>query len=293
MPLRSRIGENSSTDSNSRSPLSDETTWPKRGGRTTSHFGDGVSFHRAHTHWCVSLGGKADILEAKLSLASWKPSRSGRVGVFGRSDTHAWRKHRGNEFFIRTSEMRSGPPCALRHWQRLQPASRWRLGSYSFSADRLPTFIVCPHQDPPISPPSLQVSLGCRDDLTQTDASGFVLLRFPLRSSGGCGAFRGGCGDHRRGAPTVSAHHFLFLQNIFHSRLRSYGQTHACSPLLEWTLSILTVKASRGWALRCVVWICVKWRIWGNRGCLAAILTPASALNGRPEPVPPRSGFNL
>lgn len=168
MPLRSRIGENSSTDSNSRSPLSDETTWPKRGGRTTSHFGDGVSFHRAHTHWCVSLGGKADILEAKLSLASWKPSRSGRVGVFGRSDTHAWRKHRGNEFFIRTSEMRSGPPCALRHWQRLQPASRWRLGSYSFSADRLPTFIVCPHQDPPISPPSLQVSLGCRDDLTQT-----------------------------------------------------------------------------------------------------------------------------
>ena len=38
------------TDSNSQAPLSNCTTWLTRGGRTTSHFGDGVSFHRAHTH---------------------------------------------------------------------------------------------------------------------------------------------------------------------------------------------------------------------------------------------------
>lgn len=31
----------------SRPPLRNDTTWPKRGGRTTSHFGNGVSFHWA------------------------------------------------------------------------------------------------------------------------------------------------------------------------------------------------------------------------------------------------------
>lgn len=153
--LRSRLGETAYTDSNSKAPLSSQTTWPKRGGRTTSHFGDGVSFHGAHTHCCILLG---------VKRIFWRQSYRCRSGSLAEPNTEHWALSkprigyarsaqsglgkRGS--FIRTSEMRSGPPCALRHWQRLQPASRWRLGSYSFSADRLPTFIVCSPQDPPI-----------------------------------------------------------------------------------------------------------------------------------------------
>nr|XP_043891599.1 uncharacterized protein LOC122775599 [Solea senegalensis] len=40
---------------------------------------------------------------------------------------------------------------------RLQPASRWRLGSYSFSADHLPTFIVCSPRDPRIPSPDSRI----------------------------------------------------------------------------------------------------------------------------------------
>lgn len=79
--MRSRLGETAYTDSNSEAPLSNETTWPKRGGRTTSHFGDGVSFHGAHTHCCILLGGEADILEVKLSLLKWEPSRAEAGGL--------------------------------------------------------------------------------------------------------------------------------------------------------------------------------------------------------------------
>lgn len=149
-----RLVETAYTDSNSKAPLSNETTWPKRGGRTTSHFGDGVSFHGAHTHCCILLGVKRIFWRQSYrcrsgSLTEPKPEDcvllKPRIG-YARSAQAA--RKRG--VFIRTSEMRSGPPCALRHWQRLQPASRWRLGSYSFSADRLPTFIVYSPQDPPI-----------------------------------------------------------------------------------------------------------------------------------------------
>lgn len=81
------------------------------------------------------------------------PSRSRRTGISLKASVghaHAAQSPRKRGVFIRTSEMRSSPPCALRHWQRLQPASRWRLYSYSFSADRLPTFIVYSPRCPPI-----------------------------------------------------------------------------------------------------------------------------------------------
>lgn len=111
-----------------------------------------------YTHCCVLLGGEADILEAKLSVPKCDPSRAEArgLGYVEAAERIGTRRASGEEkrSFIRTSEMRSGPPCALRHWQRLQPASRWRLGSYSFSADRLPTFIVSSLQDPPIPRPA-------------------------------------------------------------------------------------------------------------------------------------------
>lgn len=147
------------TDSNSQAPLSNCTTWLKRGGRTTSHFGDGVSFHGAHTHThthtAVFHRGRSGYFGGKVIGAGVQsfPSRiqSPNLTRSLGSDRHRECKRREKGGVLtRTSEMRSGPPCALRHWQRLQPASRWRLGSYSFSADRLPTFIVYSPQDPSI-----------------------------------------------------------------------------------------------------------------------------------------------
>lgn len=108
---------------------------------------------RTHT-LLYFTGGESDILEAKLSVPKCEPSRfeAGPPGAFEAAHRISKESASSEErrSFIRTSEMRSGPPCALRHWQRLQPASRWRLGSYSFSADRLPTFIVYSPQDLPI-----------------------------------------------------------------------------------------------------------------------------------------------
>ena len=95
--MRSRSGATPYTDNNSQAPLSNETTWPKRGGRTTSHFGDGVSFHCAHTHTHTHrgthaytllhfAGGEAECFGGKVVGAEvgFTPSRSRRSGLVGR-----------------------------------------------------------------------------------------------------------------------------------------------------------------------------------------------------------------
>lgn len=69
-----RSVETAYTDSNFKAPLSNQTTWPERGGRTTSHFGDGVSFHGAHTHTAAFYWGAKRIF--------WRQSyrcRSGKL----------------------------------------------------------------------------------------------------------------------------------------------------------------------------------------------------------------------
>ena len=70
-------------------------------------------------------------------------THSRKSGIYGKDRyfTHSKSKT-GEKYEFYASEMSSALPCALSNWQRLQLVSRWRLGSYSFSADRLLTFIV-------------------------------------------------------------------------------------------------------------------------------------------------------
>lgn len=108
-----------------------------------------------YTHCRISQGAKRIFWRQSYRCRSASPSEldpEHRVRPKPRIEQakNAQARRKGG-VLTRTSEMRSGLPCALRHWQRLQPASRWRLGSYSFSADRLPTFIVYSSQEPTVS----------------------------------------------------------------------------------------------------------------------------------------------
>lgn len=87
----------------------------------------------------------------------------------------------------------------------------------------------------PAEPPGMSYPISSLTNGGRRRGLGSVILCFSTdRSSGGCGAFNGGCSDHRRGALCVSAHHF-FLQNMFPARARTRIKIHG-HPVLHYIL---------------------------------------------------------
>lgn len=84
----------------------------------------------------------------------------------------------------------------------------------------------------PAEPPGMSYSISSLTNGGRRRGLGSVLLCFSThRSSGGCGAFNGGCSDHRRGAPCVSAHHFFFCKRcspLGHKREFRSTRTRRC-----------------------------------------------------------------
>lgn len=102
----------------SRPPLRNDTTWPKRGGRTTSHFGDGVSFYGATLlHFSKSRFWRQSNQERKHTIRNAQPKV---WNLRQRRTLYAPKVHSGRKYEFYASEMSPGLPCNLRNWQRLQ-----------------------------------------------------------------------------------------------------------------------------------------------------------------------------
>lgn len=180
------------------------------------------------THCCVLLGGEADILEAKLSVPKWEAFRTGAEGPgsLGRrlSDTHTPRNRRGNGEFlfahlkcapVRRALSATDSVCSLLQDGGSTPIHFLLIASQLSLSTRLGAHRF------PAEPSGTSPSISSLTNGAKGRGLGFVSLCFPpATSSGGCGAFNGGCSDHRRGAPCVGLRTTFFpQQKMFPARL--------------------------------------------------------------------------
>lgn len=135
--------------------------------------------------------------------------------------------------------MSSRLPCALRNWQRLQLVSRWRLSSYSFSADRLLTFIVSPA---PVPQFTSQASGYVIFDITSykwASSAWFGAICLCIfedwnkdRSSGGCGASTvARCSPTWKPCPRTTSKRCSLLA---HTHALSFTDTHIAFLSIHW-----------------------------------------------------------
>lgn len=214
--MRCRLRRTAYTDSNSKAPLSNEITWPKRGGRTTSHFGDGVSFHGAHTHCCILL---------VVKRIFWRQSYRCRSGRYPEQKQDGWAastpqswyaqsayavRKRGVLFAhlkcapVRRALSATDSVCSLLQDGGSAPIHFLLIASQLSLSIRGKTLRF------PTKPSGKSHSISSLTNRGRGGGSGTVLLCFSThQSSGGWGAFNGGCSDNRRGALCVSAHHFF------------------------------------------------------------------------------------
>lgn len=183
------------------------------------------------THTLLHItGGEANVLEAKLSVPKWKPFRAEAGGPGSREAADRIRTRRASggekrEFLfahlkcalLRRALSATDSVCSLLQDGGSAPIHFLLIASQLSLSIRLKTHRF------PAQPPGTSSSISSLTNGGRSGGSGFVLLCFSThRSSGGCGAFNGGCSDHRRGAPCVSAHHFFsLLQNMFPARAQT------------------------------------------------------------------------
>lgn len=212
------IRQTTYTDSNSQAPLSNRTTWLKRGGRTTSHFGDGVSFHGAHTHTHTAVyhRGRSGYFGGKVIGAGVRsfPSRiesSEFAWSCGSNRQRAYKRREKEEFWL--AHLKCAPVCRALSATDSVCSLLQDGGSapihFLLIASQLSLSIRHKTQRFQTSPPGTSSSIssltnGCTRRRLEASA-----VRFSAwQSSGGCGALNGGCSNHRRGALCVSARGF-------------------------------------------------------------------------------------